>query len=313
MSRGHFPVHLTLLVLFGAAVAAAQGPSAEAPAATTAPPKITRTDTVVVSAAGEFRDEQTLPSPMLIEETPGTSPIKSLAQLPSVNFQASDPYGSYEWAVRISVRGFNQNQLGFTLDDIPLGDMSYGNWNGLHISRAITDENIDRVVLSQGTGALETASNSNLGGTIQFYSADPSDKHSVTLNQSFGSWNAYRTFGRYESGLLGGKTKFYLSGVANFTDKWRGHGDIGQNYWQLNGKLVHYVGNRGVLSIFADYSDRREVDYQDVYQVWNQITTASGQMRFKQLTRQRQLTRAVRTAIAMRPVPTSCFLRQSTT
>jgi iron complex outermembrane receptor protein len=92
----------------------------------------------------------------------------------------------------------------------------------------------------------------------------------VTLNQSFGSWNAYRTFGRYESGLLGGKTKFYLSGVANFTDKWRGHGDIGQNYWQLNGKLVHYVGNRGVLSIFADYSDRREVDYQDVYQVWNQ-------------------------------------------
>ena len=82
-----------------------------------------------------------------------------------MNFQAADPYGSYEWAVRISVRGFNQNQLGFTLDDIPLGDMSYGNWNGLHISRAITDENIGRIVLSQGTGSLETASNSNLGGT----------------------------------------------------------------------------------------------------------------------------------------------------
>ena len=37
----------------------------------------------------------------------------------------------------INIRGFNQNQLGFTLDGVPLGDMSYGNTNGLHISRAI--------------------------------------------------------------------------------------------------------------------------------------------------------------------------------
>jgi iron complex outermembrane receptor protein len=226
------------------------------------------TESVVVTAPGEFRDEQALEAPTLIEQAPGTSPIESLSRLPSVNFQAADPYGSYEWAVRISVRGFNQNQLGFTLDDIPLGDMSYGNWNGLHISRAISDENIGRIVLSQGTGALETTSTSNLGGAIQFYSADPSDKRSLTLNQSFGSWNTYRTFGRFESGLLPNHTKFYLSGAMNLSDKWRGHGDIGQNNWQLNGKLVHYMGKDGVLSIYADYSDRREVDYQDDNKVW---------------------------------------------
>jgi iron complex outermembrane receptor protein len=271
MIRGHVFTHLTLIVLFSAAVAAAQGPSAEAPAASVPQAqKITTTETVVVTAPGEFRVEQEMQAPALIEEAPGTSPIKSIAQLPSVNFQAADPYGSYEWAVRISVRGFNQSQLGFTLDDIPLGDMSYGNWNGLHISRAITDENIGRIVLSQGTGALETASNSNLGGTLQFYSADPSDKRSVTVNQSFGSWSAYRTYAKFESGLLPSHTKFYLSGAYNLSDKWRGHGQIGQNYWQLNGKLVHYVGSSGVLSIFADVSDRREVDYQDVNKVWVQ-------------------------------------------
>ncbi|MGA3346253.1 MAG: TonB-dependent receptor [Terracidiphilus sp.] len=272
MIRGHFSSHLALVVLFGAAVAAAQGPSTETPAeATPAPePKITTTETVVVTAPGEFRVEQELQSPALIEEAPGTSPIKSIAQLPSVNFQAADPYGSYEWAVRISVRGFNQNQLGFTLDDIPLGDMSYGNWNGLHISRAITDENVGRIVLSQGTGALETASTSNLGGTLQFYSADPSDTRAVQLNQAIGSFNAYRTFARFESGLLPNHTKFYLTGTYNLSDKWRGHGDIGQNYWQLNGKLVHYVGTKGVLSVFADLSDRREVDYQDVNKIWVQ-------------------------------------------
>jgi iron complex outermembrane receptor protein len=222
-----------------------------------------------VTAPGEFRVEQEMQAPALLEEAPGTSPIKSISELPSVNFQAADPYGSYEWAVRISVRGFNQTQLGFTLDDIPLGDMSYGNWNGLHISRAITDENVGRILLSQGTGSLETASTSNLGGTLQFYSADPSDTRSFTVNQTVGSWDAYRTFARFESGLLG-HTKFYVTGAYNLSSKWRGHGDIGQNYWQLNGKLVHYVGGKGVLSIFADVSDRREVDYQDDNKVWAQ-------------------------------------------
>ena len=137
MIRGHFPSKLIYLALFGAVAVAAQQPAtqlAAAPAAALAAeeqPKITDTETVVVTASGTFRDQQELQSPVLLEEAPGTSPIESLAKLPSVNFQAADPYGSYEWAVRISVRGFNQNQLGFTLDDIPLGDMSYGNWNGL--------------------------------------------------------------------------------------------------------------------------------------------------------------------------------------
>jgi iron complex outermembrane receptor protein len=270
MIRGHISSHLALLVFFGAAVAAAQGPAPEAPDATSPQPKIIgATETVVVTAPGEFRVEQELQPTALLEETPGTSPIMSIAQLPSVNFQAADPYGSYEWAVRISVRGFNQSQLGFTLDDIPLGDMSYGNWNGLHISRAITDENVGRIVVSQGTGSLETASTSNLGGTLQFYSADPSDKRSFTVNETLGSWSAYRTFARFESGLIG-HSKFYLTGAYNLTDKWRGHGQIGQNYWQLNGKLVHYVGDKGVLSVFADVSDRREVDYQDDNKIWVQ-------------------------------------------
>ncbi len=276
MMRGHRSFRLLPFLLLAATTIWAQQQAASnsqaVPSTATDPqapqqPNVTNTETVVVTAPGEFRDEQSMDSSALSIEAPGTSPIRSVAELPSVDFTAADPYGAYEWAVRISVRGFNQNQLGFTLDDMPLGDMSYGNWNGLHISRAIIDENMGRIVLSQGTGSLETASTSNLGGTLQFYSADPSDKRNFTLSQSFGSWNAYRTYGRYESGLLPGNTKFYLAGALQLTDKWRGHGDIGQNYWQLNGKLVHYTHN-GEFSIFVDYSDRREVDYQDVNKIW---------------------------------------------
>jgi iron complex outermembrane receptor protein len=279
MNQGHWTVGVLALSLLSAVGAEAQQPSDSTPTqlaqTSTQPqqqqnqqankqPRILNVETVTVTAPGEVRTEQTLSGATLEEVAPGTSPIRSVAQLPSVNYTSADPYGSYEWAVRISVRGFNQNQLGFTLDEVPLGDMSYGNWNGLHISRAIMDENIGRVVLSQGTGALETASNSNLGGTVQFFSVDPSDKRTFTVDQSFGSFNAFRTVARYESGLLGGKTKFYIAGVNQLSDKWKGHGDIGQNYWQLNGKIVRYIGSKGVLTGFLNYSNRREVDYQDL-------------------------------------------------
>ena len=106
------------------------------------------------------------------DAAPGTSPIKLVAKLPGVNFQSADAFGAYEWSTRISIRGFNQNQLGFTLDGIPLGDMTYGNHNGLHISRAVSSENVESVVVSQGAGSLTTQSTNALGGTIETEEVD---------------------------------------------------------------------------------------------------------------------------------------------
>src|SRR5476651_172045 len=150
--------------------------------------------TVEITGRGQSRQVQKINKADLAEALPGTSPLKVLEKLPGVNFQSADPFGAYEWSTRFSVRGFNQNQLGFTLDGVPLGDMSYGNNNGLHISRAISSENIGRVAVSQGAGALGTASTSNLGGTVQFYSSDPSDTMEGTGAQTFGSDSTYRTF-----------------------------------------------------------------------------------------------------------------------
>ena len=227
-----------------------QGPSPD-PAAQQPPDpaqKLATTETVTVTAPGATRDEQSIDSKLLLESTPGTSPIAALAHLPSVSITAADPYGSYEWALRISVRGFNQNQLGFTLDDVPLGDMSYGNLNGLHISRALIDENLGKATLSQGTGALETASTSNLGGAVQFFSNDPLDKRGFQAQQSFGSFAGSRTFARYDSGLLSTHTKLFIDGVYQTSDKWRGFGPIRQSYFQFNTKFQQFVGTKGLLT-----------------------------------------------------------------
>ena len=100
------------------------------------------------------------------------SPLKAIEKLPGVNFQSADPFGAYEWSTRITIRGFNQNRLGFTLDGVPLGDMTYGNHNGLHISRAIPTELVGpRRCCRRAPARSATASASNLGGAVQFFSA----------------------------------------------------------------------------------------------------------------------------------------------
>jgi iron complex outermembrane receptor protein len=218
-------------------------------------------DEILVLGRGETRQVQTITARQIEQLPAGTSPLKAIENMPGVNFQAADPYGAYEWSTRITVRGFNQNRMGFTLDGVPLGDMTYGNHNGLHISRAIPSELVDRVVLSQGTGTLATASTSNLGGAIEFFSAAPSSELNVDAAQTFGSDSARRTFVRVDTGELGGGTRLTFGAADGSTEKWKGAGD--QDVRQYTFKLVRPVGE-GELTVFYNYSDRAEIDYQDL-------------------------------------------------
>lgn len=219
------------------------------------------TDVISVFGHGQTRQVNTVSRADIEQSAPGTSPLKVLEKLPSVNFQSSDPFGAYEWSTDFRVRGFGGGQLGYTLDDVPLGDLSYGNHNGLHISRAISAENIGRVELSPGTGAVETASTSNLGGTIQFYSMDPSDKFGVSAAQMLGSNNARRTFVKLDSGKLGFGGKFDVSYVNQNSEHWKGDGEHRNE--QVNAKYVQFFGE-SKFSAFVNWSNRAEIDYQDV-------------------------------------------------
>lgn len=216
---------------------------------------------IVVYGRGETRQVQTLDAQDISAAPLGTSALKVLEKLPSVSFQSANALGTNEWSTRIAVRGFNQNQLGFTLDGVPLGDMSYGAFNGLHISRAIASENIGRTSLSQGAGALDTASSSNLGGTLEFYSRKPTDDFGVDLQGSFGSENAWRVFGRIDTGDLGGGTKGYISVSHIDAPKWKGQGK--QEAWQINSKLVMPISEAVTATFFLNHSNFKDDDYMD--------------------------------------------------
>ena len=225
------------------------------------PPAAERLDTVHIFGTGQTRQVHNITRADLAAALPGASPLKILQKLPGMSFQSADAFGSYEWSTRLSVRGFSQGQLGFTLDGIPLGNMSYGNNNGLHISRAIIPENIRRVDLSQGSGAVGTASTSNLGGTVQFFSSDPQDSFGVAGSLSAGSHGMRRSYARIDSGLLGTGLKASASAVRQHALKWKGDGP--QDLSQLNLKAVLDKGPL-TLSAFYHYADRSENDYQDL-------------------------------------------------
>ena len=96
-------IAVLLLTPLGIFAQQAGGPSQPPAEPGTPPAKIQVSDTISVTAPGEVRTEQTVSERVIEEAAPGTSPIRIVSQLPSVNYTSADPYGAYEWAVRISI------------------------------------------------------------------------------------------------------------------------------------------------------------------------------------------------------------------
>ncbi|WP_266170894.1 TonB-dependent receptor [Dyella subtropica] len=260
--RGSIRMTGLALALFAAlhGVAAAADNDVTPAVADAAADKAKTLDSISVIGQGETRQVQRITIEDVKILPPGSSALKVLASKPGVHFESADPFGNYEWSTRFSLRGFNQNRLGFTLDGIPLGDMSYGNNNGLHISRALIAENLGTAELAEGIGALGTASTGDLGGTVQFFSADPLSKFGVTASQGFGTDAARRTFVRLDTGNYNGFSA-YLSGAYSTADKWKGDGS--QTQKQFNGKAVYDFGDSRVGALLTT-SSRDETDYQDL-------------------------------------------------
>ncbi len=212
-------------------------------------------DNAIVVTGRVTRSVSTLEGPEIQKILPGVSPLKAIQTLPGVTFLTADPWGNNEQNISLFIHGFNQQQLGYTLDGVPLGDQTYGNYNGLSPQRAVISENVGRVNLATGAGDLRTPSTSNLGGTIDTFSSDPAADFGLRAAQTFGSHSTSRTFLRLDSGDIGGNTRLYVSGVRQYAKAWDFDGE--QKGWQANAKLVH-EGEAGKLTAYFAFSDKKE-------------------------------------------------------
>ncbi|MBV1832526.1 TonB-dependent receptor domain-containing protein [Novacetimonas pomaceti] len=191
----------------------------------------------------------------------GTSPNQVLAMTtPGVSFASDDAFGLDTVANTLYIRGFSRNQVGASLDGIPMGEQGFGNINGLTVDEAVIQENLSGMTVSQGAGAVDTPSAQNLGGALTYTTSDPLSKAGGRVGQTFGSYNAFRTFGRVDSGVLNSTgTKFYASYARTDQDLWKGFGY--QLEQQANFKLVQPVGDRGKITAIFDYSNFEQYNY----------------------------------------------------
>jgi iron complex outermembrane receptor protein len=169
------------------------------------PPAAEPADTVdqlLVTSLSTTRSAVQLSGSEMQKILPGLSPLKAIQTLPGVLYVTADPWGNNEQNTSLFIHGFNGQQLGYTLDGVPLGDQSYGNYNGLSPQRAVISEVVGKVILSSGAGSLGTASTSNLGGAVETFTNDPRAQFGGQFNQTLGSYDTSRTFVRLDTGDL---------------------------------------------------------------------------------------------------------------
>lgn len=140
--------------------------------------------------------------PMLLNATPGVYATQQ---------------GGGDGDARITVRGFDQRNVGVMIDGVPVNDMENGsvywsNWFGLD---AITSS----IQVQRGLGATKLAMPS-IGGTINILTAGVGNKKSTTIKQEYGTGNLLRTSISYNSGMMKNGFGVTLSGSYKQGDGW---------------------------------------------------------------------------------------------
>jgi iron complex outermembrane receptor protein len=152
----------------------------------------------------------------------GVNIFKAIELAPSVNVQTDDAYGLGGGSIRI--RGFDNTQIGVTIDDMPLNDS--GNF-ALYPHEYADVENLESITVERGVVSKRNPFYVEIGGAIRIRTRPPANKFGITLSEKYGSFNFKKHFIRLDTGyLLGNKNlpKFFASYSHTEADKWKGPG-----------------------------------------------------------------------------------------
>lgn len=152
--------------------------------------------------------------PMLLNSTPGVYATQT---------------GGGDGDARITVRGFDQRNVGVLIDGVPVNDMENGwvywsNWFGLD---AITSN----IQIQRGLGATKLAMPS-VGGTLNIVTSGIGNKKGITFKQEYGTGNLLRSSLSYNSGLMKNGWGVTFSGSYKQGDGWvAGTNTLGAFYY----------------------------------------------------------------------------------
>lgn len=188
----------------------------------------------------------------LLSAPAGISGLKMLEGLPGFNVQANDALGLYEFGNSVFVRAFNFQQIGFTLDGVPMGRSDQ--FGGSPIFRYVENETLERVTASPGAGDVSLPSYASLGPIVQYITTAPAKEMGATGQITTGADSLVRGFLRLDTGEMGG-----FSGYASYSrlhgNVWRGPGTLDREH--IEGKIRYTFGAHSLTAraLYNDYFD----------------------------------------------------------
>jgi iron complex outermembrane receptor protein len=187
-----------------------------------------------------------------------SNPYQGLELLPGVNTFNHDATGLFGGGMR--VRGFNSDQMGFTVDGAPVNDS--GSFSVF--PQEYTDaENMCELFVTQGTPDSDAPHVGASGGNIGIVTCDPKDRFAVKLQQTSGQLKLSKTFVRLDTGKLpfaNGWSTFISYSHAE-SEKWKGPG--GANRDHIDVRSVLALPNASRLMVTALYNDSITNNYRN--------------------------------------------------
>ncbi|MES2799768.1 MAG: TonB-dependent receptor [Bacteroidota bacterium] len=153
--------------------------------------------------------------------------------------------GGGDGDARITIRGFDQRNVGVMIDGVPVNDMENGwvywsNWFGL-------DQITSQIQVQRGLGATKLAMPS-VGGTMNIITDNAFGKKHIKFQQEYGSGNLLRSSFSYTSGALKNGWAVVLSGSYKQGQGWvDGLSTLGGFYYLKVQKKI----KRHILSLSA--------------------------------------------------------------
>ena len=162
-----------------------------------------------------------------------TNPFQLLNLMPGVNTYDVDGTGLFGGTIR--VRGFNSDQMGFTVNGAPVNDS--GNF-AVYPQEYTDSENLCEVFVTQGSADTEAPHVGASGGNIGMSICVPEDKRRFRLLDSTGSNSLNKYYARYDSGLvLNNSFKFFISYSKAQADKFKGAGHADREHTDFNSRI----------------------------------------------------------------------------
>lgn len=171
--------------------------------------------------------------------------------------------GGGDGDARISIRGFNSQNVLVLLDGIPMNDMVNGrvfwsNWFGL--------DNLTRgIQVQRGLGASKLAIPA-IGGTMNILTASIDSKRSLVLKNEYGNNRNYRIGLSYTSGRLKNGWAFNFAGSYKRNDGW--FDNMSSRMWFYYGKIEKKIGSHLIgLQVLGAPQTSAQRDFRVSYNV----------------------------------------------